>query len=108
MWRWLICVLVVLYLVLSMAACQMTMPTARSIGLRPSIGFLALRSSSSAHCSGTKSRNLASSNHAHARGREPRRSKLIDPLGMGQECSVQTSEGPLATDRVSAMSNGSE
>jgi sterol desaturase/sphingolipid hydroxylase (fatty acid hydroxylase superfamily) len=33
MWRWLIRVLVVLYLVLSMAACQMTMTAARSIGL---------------------------------------------------------------------------
>jgi type IV secretory pathway protease TraF len=29
MWRWLIRVLVVLYLVLSMAACQMTMTAAR-------------------------------------------------------------------------------
>jgi len=33
MWRWLIRVLVVLYLVLSMAACQMTMTAARSLGL---------------------------------------------------------------------------
>ena len=33
MWRWLIRVLVVLYLVLSMAACQMTMTAARSVGL---------------------------------------------------------------------------
>jgi hypothetical protein len=33
MWRWLSRVLVVFYLVLSMAACQMTMTAARSLGL---------------------------------------------------------------------------